>query len=113
MEKRNICLTIAQIRSHVNFGKNLREAKTKDVRFYFVTLKWHRSTFYVNWAILIGVPVDVTTLLLCTGDLQLTSGSEGRHTYLVSSLQMTLRKACLDPEIFPRLPRDQTHDLWH
>ena len=25
---------------------------------------WRRSTFYVNWAILIGDPVDVTTLLL-------------------------------------------------
>ena len=38
--------------------------KQKKVRFYFVTLKWHRSTCYVNWAILIGDPVDVTTLLL-------------------------------------------------
>ena len=64
MEKRNICLTITQIRSHVIFGNNLREAKPKKVRFYIVTLKWHRSTCYVNWAILIGVPVDVTTLLL-------------------------------------------------
>ena len=62
MEKRNICLTITQIRSHVNFGNSLLEAKP---RFYFVTLKWHtRSTCYVNWAILIGDPVDVTTLLL-------------------------------------------------
>ena len=64
MEKRNICLTITQIRSHVNFGNNLREAKPKKVRFYFVTLKWHRSTCYVNWTILTGDPVDVTTLLL-------------------------------------------------
>ena len=64
MEKRNNCLTITQIRSHVNFGNNLREAKQKKVRFYFVTLKWHSSTGYVNWAILIGDPVDVTTLLL-------------------------------------------------
>ena len=68
MEKRNICLTITQIRSHVNFANNLREAKAKKkkkkVRFYFVTLKWHRLTCYVNWAILIGDPVDVTTLLL-------------------------------------------------
>ena len=66
MEKRNICLTITQIRSHVNFGNNLREAKAKKkkVRFYFVTLKMHRSTCYVNWAILIGDPADVTTLLL-------------------------------------------------
>ena len=64
MEKRNICLTITQIRSHVNFGNNLREAKPKKVRFYLVTLKWHRSTCYVNWAILIGDLVDVTTLLL-------------------------------------------------
>ena len=53
MEKRNICLTITQIRrSQVNFGNNLREAKAKKVRFYFVTLKWHRSTCYVNWAII-------------------------------------------------------------
>ena len=66
MEKRNICLTITQIRSHVDFGNNLREAKPKNVRFYFVTLKWHRSTCYVNWAILIGDPIDVTTLLLHT-----------------------------------------------
>ena len=29
MEKRNTCLTITQIRSHVNFGINLREAKAK------------------------------------------------------------------------------------
>ena len=29
MEKRNICLTITQIRSHINFGNNLREAKAK------------------------------------------------------------------------------------
>ena len=65
MAKRNICLTITQIRSHVNFGNNLREAKAKKkVRFYFVTLKWHRSTCYVNWAILIGDPVEETPLLL-------------------------------------------------
>ena len=64
MKKRNICLTITHIRSHVTFGNNLREAKAKKVRFYFVTLKWHRSTCYLNWAILIGDPVDVTTLLL-------------------------------------------------
>ena len=64
MEKKNICLTITQIRSHVNFGNNLREAKPKKIRCYFVTLKWHRSTCYVNWAILIGNPVDATTLLL-------------------------------------------------
>ena len=57
-------LTITQFRSHINFENNLREAKAKKVRFYFVTLKWLRSTCYVNWAILIGNPVDVTTLLL-------------------------------------------------
>ena len=39
-------------------------AKQQKVRFFFVTLKWQRSTCYVNWAILIGDPVDVTTLLL-------------------------------------------------
>ena len=64
MEKKNICLTITHIRSDVNFGNNLREAKAEKVRFYFVTLKWHISTCYVNWVILIGDPVDVTILLL-------------------------------------------------
>ena len=64
MEKRNICLSITHIRSHVTFGNNLPEAKAKKVRFYFVTLKWHRSTCYLNWAILIGDLVDITTLLL-------------------------------------------------
>ena len=64
MEKRSICLTITQIRSHVNFGNNLRETIAKKVRFNFVTLKLHRSTCYVNWVILIGDLVDVTTLLL-------------------------------------------------
>ena len=64
MERRNICLTVTQIRSQVNFGNNLREAKAKRVRFYFDTLKLHRSTCYVNWAILIVDPVDVTILLL-------------------------------------------------
>ena len=58
VEKRNICLTITQIRRHVNFGNSLQKPKQKNVRF------WHGSTCYVNWAILIGVPVDVTTLLL-------------------------------------------------
>ena len=41
-----------------------KKPKQKKVRFYFVTLKWHGSTCYVNWAILIGDPADVTTLLL-------------------------------------------------
>ena len=35
MEKRNICLTITQIRSHVNFGNNLREAKAKKGKILF------------------------------------------------------------------------------
>ena len=65
MEKRNICLTIIQIRRNVNFGNNLQMPKQKN-RFYFVTLKWHGSTCYVSWSILIGDPVDVTTLLLIT-----------------------------------------------
>ena len=65
MEKRNICLSITQIRSHVNFGNSLHKPKQKKVKFYFfITLKWHGSTCYVNWAVLIGDPVDVTTLLL-------------------------------------------------
>ena len=75
MEKRNICFTFTQIRSNVNFGNNLREAKAKKGNIFFVTLKWHRSTCYVNWAMLIGDPVDVTTLLLrshiCQGYLQI------------------------------------------
>ena len=41
----------------------------------------------------------------CTWGLQLTSQSEGRHTYLVSSLQMPQRKACSATETFPHLPR--------
>ena len=41
----------------------------------------------------------------CTGGLQLTFWYKGWHTYLVSSLQMTLRKACSDTEIFPCLQR--------
>ena len=64
MEKWSISSTITQIRSNVNFGNNLGGARAKKVRFYFVTLKWHRSTCYINWAILIGDPADVTTLLL-------------------------------------------------
>ena len=64
MAKRSICSTITQVRSNVNFGNNLREARAKKVRFYFVTLKWHRTTCYVNWAILTGDPVDVKTLLV-------------------------------------------------
>ena len=37
---------------------------------------------------------------LCAGDIQLTSRFKGWHTYVVSSLQMTLRKACSDTDIF-------------
>ena len=47
-------------------------SQTKKERFYFVTLKWHRSTCYVNWAILIGDPVDVTILLLNVARLEYT-----------------------------------------
>ena len=36
----------------------------------------------------------------CTEGIELTFRSEGRLTYLVSSLQMTLRKACSGTEIF-------------
>ena len=64
MEKRSICLIVTKIKSQVSFGNNLREARAKKGRFYFVTLKWYRSTCYAKWAILIGDPVDVTTLLL-------------------------------------------------
>ena len=35
--------------------------QSKNLRNIFVTLAW---TCYVNWAILIGEPVDVTSLLL-------------------------------------------------
>ena len=41
----------------------------------------------------------------CTGVLQLMSRSKGQHTYLVSSLQMTLRKACSVTESFSCLLR--------
>ena len=37
----NICLTITKIRSHVNFGNNLREATAKNVRFYFTIVLWN------------------------------------------------------------------------
>ena len=47
----------------------------------------------------------------CTGGTQLTSRSEGRCTYLVSSLQMTLAKACSDTEIFLTASGDRTWDL--
>ena len=33
--------------------------------------------------------------------------------YLVSSLQMTLRKACSDTKMFPRLPRGSNPTIWH
>ena len=49
----------------------------------------------------------------CTGDIQLTSRSEGRCTYLVSSLQMTLENACSDTVIFLAASGDRTWDLWH
>ena len=35
VEKRNIYLTITQIRSHVSFGNNLREAKAKKGKILF------------------------------------------------------------------------------
>ena len=60
-------LTITQIRSHVNFGNNLREARAKKVRFFFFFFCYTEMAYmtcYINWAILIGDPVDVTTLLL-------------------------------------------------
>ena len=66
MEKRNICLTITQIRSHVSFG-NIYEKPNQNSKILFCyteLLKWHRSTYYINWAILIGDLVDVTTLFL-------------------------------------------------
>ena len=44
----------------------------------------------------------------CTGDIQLMSRSEGQCTYLVSSLQMTLEKACSDTEIFLAASGDRT-----
>ena len=80
MEKRNICLTTTQIRRHVNFGNNLQKPKQTNVRFYFVTLKWHGSTCYVNWAILIGDQVDVTTLLLPVLDKTMQNRPQARLT---------------------------------
>ena len=47
----------------------------------------------------------------CTGDIQLMSRSEGRCTYLVSSLQMTVEKVCSDSEIFLAAGGDRTWDL--
>ena len=47
----------------------------------------------------------------CTGAIQLTSRSEGRCTYLASSLQMTLEKACSDTEIFLAASGNRTWDL--
>ena len=47
----------------------------------------------------------------CTRDIQLTSRSEGRCTYLASSLQMTLEKACSDTEIFLAASGNRTWDL--
>ena len=38
MEKRNICLTITQIRSHVNFGNNLQEAKANKILFCYTEM---------------------------------------------------------------------------
>ena len=63
MEKRSLCLNITQIKSF-KLWKQFTRSQSKKVRFYFVTLKWHRSTCYVNWAILTGDLIDVTTLLL-------------------------------------------------
>ena len=63
MEKRNICLSMTKIRSHVSFANNLREAQAKQGKI-LVALKWNRSTCYLKLAILIGDPVGVTTLLL-------------------------------------------------
>ena len=42
--------------------------------------------------------------LSCTGGPQLTSRSEGRHTFLMSSLQMTLRKRVRTPKFKRRYP---------
>ena len=62
----------------------MRSQSKKKVRFYFVTLKLHGSTCYVNWAILIGDLVDVTTLLLMFGmsNRQLNTDKIGPKTYL-------------------------------
>ena len=35
MEKRNICLTITQIRRHINFGNNLQKPKQKKCKILF------------------------------------------------------------------------------
>ena len=47
----------------------------------------------------------------CTGDIQLTSRSKGRCTYLASSMQMTLEKARSDNEIFLAASGNLTWDL--
>ena len=78
------CHGESQIRSHVNFGNNLREAKAnKKVRFYFATQKWHRSTCYVNWAILIGDPIEVTTLLLIIPKSVVRSGRNSNSSEIL------------------------------
>ena len=70
----------------------------QNVRFYFVTLKWHKSTCYVNWAILIGDLVDVTTLLLNTLYLKIA------HLFLISGpvspsrQQFSQNYSCIKPE---------------
>ena len=52
-----------------------------------------------------------TGVTLPAQGLQLTSISKGQHTYLVSSLQMTLRKACSDTTMFLRLPRGSNQTI--
>ena len=62
------------------------------------------------------LPYDSFTCTLgdspCTGDILLTSRSEGRCTYLVSSLQMPLENACSDTEIFLAASEDRSLDLY-
>ena len=62
--KWNTFLVIAKVRSQLNLGHNPLQDKAIKVWFKYVTLKLQGLTCYVNWAILIGDPADLTTLLL-------------------------------------------------
>ena len=100
--------------------------------FFFLSLytarpsfEYYRQVYFVHYGLQDeSLQVSISKLpkgsLTCTGgdfpytgDIQLTPRSEGRCTYLVSSLQITLEKACLDTEIFLSASEDRTMDLKH
>ena len=67
------------------------------------------STF--NYFVSVKTLTQAGENFLCTGDIQLTSRSEGRCTYLLSSLQMTLENLRSHTEIFLAASKDRTWDL--